>query len=419
MLTATGDEASMTKRNRRAQDNLDMRIRLIPRAYSFALICLFLSAAAVALWAFFGSIPTKAGGDGMIVGANQQVFPVESRSSGRIRKLAVTTGDNVDIQDVVAELDQSALDSQISSARAAVKDLQTRFTAFKERRAAEVTEHEKTNAELQILFSRSITQIDKGRDAIDKLLANVEKLESKGLATSPTVLRNRLSYQSNVVELAGLKIKQAEAKQDLVDFKNDVARRNDDFGETLSVKQRELEQLEALRASDDTIRAAVKGRVEEIRVARGQSVDAATVIMTLVHGGQGFEMLAFLNPYQARRVEIGMPAQVVPSSVNKAEYGSIRGTVTAVSSAPVSKDYANDLLRNPQLAERMTSGGEMFLARISLAENADSASGFEWWSGAGPKFRIDAGTLASVEIVLRERPPITLVVPALKELLGF
>ena len=141
--------------------------------------------------------------------------------------------------------------------------------------------------------------------------------------------------------------------------------------------------------------------------------------MTLVHGGAGFEVIAFLKPDLARRVEIGMPAQVVPASVSKAEFGAIRGTVSSVSSAPVSKSDANNLLRDEQLAERMTSGGETYLARIGLAEDTTSASGFKWWSGGGPQFRIKAGTLAGVEIVLMERAPVTFVVPALRQLLGF
>lgn len=418
-MTQTGDEVSEQKKTRRTQDNLDTRITLIPRAYSFALGCLFLSAMAVGLWAVFGSIPIKARGNGMIVLADQQVFAVQSENSGRIGKIAVATGDDVSAQDVLAELSQSDLEIRISVAREAVDDLETKFEALNERLTAEVTEHEETYEDLRALYSSSITEVDQGREKAAKFLADEEQLVKQGLATRSAVLGNLVSYQNAVVQLANLRIKLADAQQALADFKDKVAGRIDDSEEALDAKRRELEKLETMRTIDNTIRAPGAGRVEEIRVVLGQNVSATTVIMTLVHGGAGFEVIAFLKPDLARRVEIGMPAQVVPASVSKAEFGAIRGTVSSVSSAPVSKSDANNLLRDEQLAERMTSGGETYLARIGLAEDTTSASGFKWWSGGGPQFRIKAGTLAGVEIVLMERAPVTFVVPALRQLLGF
>ncbi len=174
----------------------------------------------------------------------------------------------------------------------------------------------------------------------------------------------------------------------------------------------------AQRALDRVVRASIGGRAEEIRISIGQQITAAEILMTVAHGGVGFDVIAFLRPDQARRIVIGMPAHVIPSAVNKAEFGSIRGTVLSISEEPVSKQQANALLRNEALAERFTSGGESFLVRITLIEDADSKSGFKWWPGMRPDFPINIGTLASVEIVLEERAPVTLVVPAMRQFLG-
>ena len=48
----------------------------------------------------------------------------------------------------------------------------------------------------------------------------------------------------------------------------------------------------------------------------------------------------------------------------------------------------------------------------------DNRSGFEWWSGKGPPYRITAGTVATVDVVVERVRPITLVIPALRKLLG-
>ena len=86
---------------------------------------------------------------------------------------------------------------------------------------------------------------------------------------------------------------------------------------------------------------------------------------------------------------------------------------------PTSKGYADVFLLNEQLAESMDSGGKTYLARINLAEDTNSVSGFKWWFGGGPQFRVNAGTFAEVEIVLNERAPVTFVVPALRQLVGY
>ncbi len=410
---------SAKRRDRRAQENLDTRITLVPNAYKFALAGLFLCAAAVGLWGFLGSILIEAGGSGIIVPADQQVFAVQSESVGRIREIAVAAGDDVSAHDVLAELSQRDLDNQIFVARGAVHDLETSFEALKERLAAEVTRHEKTTTDVQALFSKSIRELELVQESQASLLRDEEGLEKRGRVTRTTLLSTRVARENTIIELAKLRTKLAEAWKDLADLKDTVARQIDKAEVTLNAKRRELTTLEAKRKIDRTVRAPVAGRIAEIRIALGENVVATDVIMTLRHGGPGKELIAFLKPDQARRVKIGMAARVVPSSVNKAEFGAIRGTVSSVSHAPVSRAYADSFLRNEQLAERMTSDGATYLAWINLVEDPKSASGFKWWSGDGPNFAVKSGTLAQVEIILEKRAPVTLVVPALRELLGF
>ncbi len=57
-------------------------------------------------------------------------------------------------------------------------------------------------------------------------------------------------------------------------------------------------------------------------------------------------------------------------------------------------------------------------AMSSWFETEDNPSGFEWWSGTGPPYKITAGSVATVDIIVERVRPITLVIPALRKLLS-
>jgi HlyD family secretion protein len=113
-----------------------------------------------------------------------------------------------------------------------------------------------------------------------------------------------------------------------------------------------------------------------------------------------------------------MEAQVVPDSVKRAEYGSMKGRVARVSRQDVSDDDVDRILHNRQLTKSLFDGHQALLAHVELSPTKDNASGFEWWSGKGPPYRIEAGTVATVDVIVERVRPISLVVPALRKLLS-
>jgi len=409
---------TLKRRDRRGQENLDARITLVPRAYVFAFLCLLVVALVIGVWGVYGTIPTKALGNGLIVRSNQQVTPIQSTGEGRVRKITVVAGQSIDAGTVLAELDQIDLDSQIKTAREAVTDLAASLNRLKVRQDSELARHKKSTSQTVRLISASIAELTKGRDGLAKLLVGEESLLKRGLINRSKELDSRVAYQNIVSQIGELRIKQANVRQALADQIGSAAGKADEAQEKVNLERRKLERLISLRNAEKLIRATIGGRVEEIRAAVGQNVSRTDVLMTVVHGGSGAEVIAFLDPRQARRVVIGMPVHVIPSSIDKAEFGSIQGKVSLVSPEPVSQANAKNLFQNSQLAAQLASTGEMYLARIKLAEDTGSANGFKWWFGSGPKFKIKPGTFASVEIVVREQAPVELVVPAMRSILG-
>jgi HlyD family secretion protein len=113
-----------------------------------------------------------------------------------------------------------------------------------------------------------------------------------------------------------------------------------------------------------------------------------------------------------------LAAEVSPATVKKEEWGYILGTVRAVGELAVSPAGMQAVLDNPDLVKSFTASGPQLALNISLRLDKRNPSGFRWSSKSGPNVRITPGTLAGAQIIVREQPPITLVIPALKKFFG-
>jgi len=76
------------------------------------------------------------------------------------------------------------------------------------------------------------------------------------------------------------------------------------------------------------------------------------------------------------------------------------------------------VLGNDQLAKTFASAGPPFTARVTLEVDPNSVSGYRWTSRKGAQLPLSAGTLCSAEVTVKQRAPITLVIPLLRELTG-
>jgi HlyD family secretion protein len=77
-------------------------------------------------------------------------------------------------------------------------------------------------------------------------------------------------------------------------------------------------------------------------------------------------------------------------------------------------------LDNPELVQSFLAltAGTPIAVRAVLKEAPDNPSGYEWSSGAGPEIFLSTGTPCAGSITTKEQKPITLLLPALRKLLG-
>ncbi len=398
--------------DRQSHGNLDVRIKLIPHSYGVTLAFLSILGIVVIVWSLLGTIPIRATGTGIIVLANQEILSVESLSPGVLRAVAVREGEAVASGDVLAQLDQTDLEIAITSARNAVMDIKESNRRLAARMDAQKKQRQSNFGRQSELLSASIADLETENS---KLKALLDDDKTKTVAEE---FQNRIAYQNSLGRIVDLKTSLLRAEQELDGFNIESQTIIQNATRELNLKQRELEGLIAQRQADVDIRAPIGGHVQEIRVSSSQNVTTDQILMTIVHGTGGSEVIGFLEPDQATRVEIGMPVQVTPRTVEKAEYGAIKGDVIFVSQTPISSDYADYYLANEELAKKLTANGTTYLVKISLEANLQSINGYNWWNGEGPPFKVAIGTLAEIDVILATQSPVSLVIPALSWLKG-
>lgn len=366
-------------------------------------------------WSFWGSVPTKVAGEGILIEQGALVAVV-SLGRGQVTDIVVNIGDVVQPGQTLAVLAMPRLDHEIKEAQrvlAHVLQEREKVASFGDRMLRlRQTLTDKQGQALQEAISLQEKQL---QDVLGLELA-YEQLMKTGADSRLNYLNvkheyNRLlqSIADKRVELTQLPTKQAA---DMWDKEK----------ETLRVEERVIQAEEKLHALLDQFELESKvvspqaGRVQELLKQPGQIVDAGETLIKLYREEQVSEIsvLTYLPPQQGKRAKPGMTVYVTPSTVKEEEYGHLLGTIDYVSTFPASQESMLRELQNSKLVESLSRQGPPLMVRVRLQPNPLAPSGLKWSSGLGPPISIDSGTLCKVEAVVRRQSPASLVLPFLK-----
>lgn len=115
------------------------------------------------------------------------------------------------------------------------------------------------------------------------------------------------------------------------------------------------------------------------------------------------------------KIQPGMTLQITPETVKRERFGGIVGTVMNVSSFPITKEAAANVVGNPDVVQGLVSD-KAGLIQVYADLKFDSATftGYQWSSSKGPQLKISPGTTTTVRVKVEERAPITFVLPILR-----
>lgn len=160
------------------------------------------------------------------------------------------------------------------------------------------------------------------------------------------------------------------------------------------------------------------GRVMEVRSKLGSTIHAGMPIFSIESGDKetkALKTVMYLSLQQGKTIIPGMQVEVSPSSVNREEFGFIKGRVTAVSEFPVNAQAMLVTLGNEALVGELAGRGAALLeVWIDPILDSRTVSGYAWSTAEGPPVELDSGTLVSASIIVKQQKPITSVIPQIK-----
>jgi HlyD family secretion protein len=159
---------------------------------------------------------------------------------------------------------------------------------------------------------------------------------------------------------------------------------------------------------DVEVRSPRAGRVLELRVSEGSFVPTGTVLVSFELAQEDLEAVLYLPAADGKKVHSGMDVQVSPSTVSQQEFGVLRGRVKSVSDYPATVQGMYRVLGSDELVRALSSEGAPIEVRVELFK-ADTPSGYQWSSQAGPPTPVQGGTFCAATIILGQRPPISMV----------
>ena len=150
------------------------------------------------------------------------------------------------------------------------------------------------------------------------------------------------------------------------------------------------------------------GRVLELRVSEGAVVQAGTVLVGFELAQEDVEAVLYLLPADGKKVHPGMDVQVSPSTISSQEYGFLLGKVKSVSDYPLTVQGMFRVLGSDELVHALSSKGAPIEVRVELIK-ADTPTGYEWSSPAGPPMTLQGGIFCGATIILGQIRPINMV----------
>ena len=402
-------------------EQLDLVMEVTPPRAWLALGAVGVLLLAVTVWGVFGSIPEKVTAQGILL-RRGGVADVSAPAAGRVAEILVAEGQAVSTGDLLVRLEQPEMANRKKDAEAVFaesvrqyrQDLATWEQDFRLKAEA---------LRLQRRKLQDAAPFQKERVAsLAEQLKIAEDFQAMGLVARSAVISARDAYfgaQDN------LRATLAELQQHEVRELALENERSDALAKSrlrMEEAQRALENARAQLDLSTVVRAPHAARVLELKVNPGSMVAPGAPLVSLQQvargGGEALEALIYVPPGSGKNVRVGMEAQISPTTAKREEFGFLVGRVRHVSELPATREGMLRVLPNEGLVASLSNAGPPFAVHADLTPDPAAASGYRWSSRKGEPLRIGSGTMVTATVVVRERRPIGMVIPLLRELTG-
>lgn len=400
-------------------EQLDKLIQVIsPRAW-IALFAFYVMLGTVILWGIFGSIPTRVEGKGILLVENGLVYnAVAPTGGGRVAEILVKEGKEVKKGEPLASLEHPDISEKLKLENDYVEKLKSEFSNLKKSAEVEVNARIKQIKDQSDTLNSALQTESKNLQAVQDLLKLKQDNFKKGLVALQDIESTQRDFYAVKDRLQQLQVQLTQLSSQESDFKQQWEQRVKERELNLLAEEQKAKDLASALNVSKTVLSPAAGIVISVNTSVGKIVPEGGSIITITSLGEGLDALTFMLPHEGQRVKPEMSALIAPTNVEKEEYGSMKGKVISVSEFPEAAETIIALLHNEDITKQFVKSGAPIAIRVRVLPNSSTYSGYQWSSSQGPDKRINPGTLADVSITVREQPPISLIIPALKKLLG-
>ena len=399
-------------------EQLDQLIDVTRPADWAGALVIWISLAAVMTWSVVGRIPTRAGGEGLLVSDAGSVVDATSAVAGRLASVDAAIGDRVAKGQIIARIVQTDAEQRYLDDAEVLKD--------REREQNELAAAIKRELEIKAAdvaaqksgLEQSIEAAQQHAAYLANAIAGVEPLNAKGLVTrreleelraDRAATKERITGSQNEIQRLGGQLRETESQRELdklaSQFKVNEARR-------------QMEELAGALERDSRLMSPIDGQVFEIKVSPGGVLAAGTPVVAIEPEGTSLEAIVYIPADRGKNIQPGMEVRIEPTTAKREEFGTMVGKVATISEFPVTPEGMSAVLHNDALVKRFSQAGAPYAVHVRLQRDATAFSGYHWSSGSGPPIRLSTGTLARAEVTTAEQPPIDLVIPIMRRLSG-
>lgn len=459
-------------------ERLDQLMQVVNPKSWLPLITLGTLIVTAGVWSVFGRIPVTVEGRGVLIYPSK-VVPLQSKGEGQLLDLKIQPGDTVQKGDVIATVDQVDLRKQLELAQTKLAQLQTQDrdvnilqTQTSDRNLQSISEQRQTlEQRLQILEELTPTLREKGLVAIERDRQTLQKrlqslrellptykdrlavrhnLFEEGAISDDVLLQARQEYFDNIAsideaqsQLKQLDVKEADALKDYLSNLNEIKNIKAQLQElnskqatlaqqdleTITTRkkeiqevEREISRLQEQISNNSQIISQHSGKILEITVNLGQVVQPGTRIANIDIDNPEDKLvgISYFTVEDGKKIQPDMTVQITPQTIKRERFGGIVSKVTKVSSFPITREAAANIVGNSEVVEGLVSQKQPGLIQVfaELQPDSNTFSGYQWSSSSGPQLKISSGTTTSVRVKVEERAPITYVIPLLRSVSG-
>ncbi len=401
-------------------ERLDEMMRNTPPKGWLAWLTASFLAGLTALWAFFGSIPNRVTGQGLLI-PGVGVHDVQAPTAGIVTRLIVKIGDNVMVGDRVAVLSDPNVAGQLKSLERELESLE--IDDRKARSEEDLAKSQSTNT--YAMNERTYrSQITIQQSNLATARERLSRMEASGSAVygeqDKAPLRAAIKQaEDQVVTLQAQVGGNSKAKITEENSRESARRqrqqKTDAKKSAIAIKR--LVQGQILKATHS-------GRVFDVLIDEGSTVTPKQSLVKIEETGQPLQAFIYVASRAGQNVSAGDTAQISPSNVKKEEFGTIRAKVVQKNDYASSKQGIINDIRNETLAEEYTKQGSPMRLIVNLEEFAEASkanpalSGYRWTSGKGPERKILSGTPCDATVITGYSRPIDQVLTWIKTTTG-